>query len=176
MKTPQKQYLNSRVVKTNVGFLLSAISGTYQDSRMEIPSPVKLDDDLIVNAIHGTLRLTRSKEGILVQAQLTINVDNECSRCADTVVQDVDIEIEELFANADTTISEFSVGADANLDLAPLLRAETLIAMSQRILCRDDCKGLCATCGANRNYETCNCDQDVIDPRFAALKNLLARD
>jgi uncharacterized protein len=143
---------------------------------MDIPTPVKLDDDLIVNAIAGTLRLTRSKEGILVQAQLTINVNNECSRCADTVVQDVEVEIEELFASPPSSISEFSVGADGNLDLAPLLRAETLIEMSHRILCREDCKGLCATCGANHNYETCTCEQDKIDPRFAALKKLLAGD
>lgn len=175
MKTPPKQYLSNRVLRTNVGFLLSAPSGTYQDSRLDIPSAVRVDDDLLVDAIHGTLRLTRSKEGILVQAHLTIAVDNECSRCLDTVPQTVIVDVEELFAHPASGISEFGVGADAILDLAPLLRAEVLIEMSHRILCREDCQGLCPTCGANRNREACKCALDDIDPRLAVLKKLLTK-
>lgn len=175
MKTPPKQYLSHRVLRTNVGFLLSAPSGTHQDSRMDIPSPVRVSDDLVVNAISGTLRMTRSKEGILVQAQLTITVDNECSRCLDNIAQQVTVEVEELFAHPVSSISEFSVGADAILDLAPLLRAEVLIEMSHRVLCQQACQGLCPTCGANRNRERCECEQEIIDPRLAILKNLLAK-
>ena len=59
------------------------------------------------------------------------------------------------------------------LDLAPLLREEILIHTDKRILCKPDCKGLCPECGKNRNRETCDCEQDRIDPRFAALKDLL---
>jgi uncharacterized protein len=176
VKTPARQYLSNRVLKTNVGFLLSAGSGNYQDSRLDIPTPVKVADDLIVNSIDGDLRLTRSKEGILVQAHLTIQVDNECSRCLDTVTQDVALTVEELFAYPASPMSEFSVGADANLDLAPLLRAEVLIEMSHRILCRDECKGLCITCGTNLNHGICACGRDDIDPRLAVLKNLLSKE
>jgi uncharacterized protein len=175
MKTPPKQFLSSRVLKTNVGFLLSAPSGTHQDSRLDIPEAVRVDEDLFINAVSGPLRMTRSKEGILVQAALTVSVDNECSRCLDTVTQTVEVEIEELFAYPASDISEFSVGGDANLDLAPLLRAEVLIEMSHRILCREDCRGLCPTCGANRNRDECNCAQDEIDPRLAVLKKLLTK-
>lgn len=175
MKTPSRQYLNNRVLKINVGFLLSAGSGNYQDSRLDIPTPIKLADDLIVNAMEGALRLTRAKEGILVQAQLVINVNNECSRCLDTVNQDIELEVEELFAHPCSNITEFCVGADAVLDLAPLLRAEVLIEMAHKILCRDDCKGLCQTCGTNQNRETCQCAENQIDPRMAVLRDLLGK-
>ncbi len=175
MNTPPKQLLSSRVLKTNVGFLLSAPSGTHQDSRLDIPVAVRVDSDLIVNSISGPLRMTRSKEGILVQANLTISVDNECSRCLDTVMQTVELEIEELFAYPASDISEFSVGDDANLDLAPLLRAEVLIEMLHPMLCSEDCRGLCPSCGANRNREACQCAQDEIDPRLAVLKKLLTK-
>lgn len=176
MTTPLKHYLNGRVLRTNVGFLLSAPSGTHQDSRLDIPTPVRAGDDLIINAVSGPLRMTRSKEGILVQAQLSIAVDNECSRCLELVEQTVEVAIEELFVHPPSSISEFSVAADGNLDLAPLLRAEVLIAMSHRVLCQEDCQGLCPTCGINRNRETCRCADDNIDPRLLALKKLLADD
>ena len=175
MSTPPKSFLSSRVLRTNVGFLLSAPSGTHHDSRLDIPEPIRVDEDLVVNAISGALRMTRSKEGILVQAQLIVSVDNECSRCLDTVTQDVIVNVEELFAYPASNISEFSVGADANLDLAPLLRAEVLIEMSHRVFCREDCRGLCLTCGANLNRETCDCAQEDIDPRLAVLKKLLTK-
>jgi uncharacterized protein len=176
VKPTGRQYLTNRVFKINVGFLLSAGSGNFQDSRLDIPTAVKISDDLIVNAITGSLRLTRAKEGILVQSQLNINVDNQCSRCVDTVVQDVELEIEELFAHPETHTSEFAVGGDAILDLAPLLRDEILIEMSHKILCRPECKGLCPECGTNWNHETCNCADNHIDPRMAALKNLLNKN
>lgn len=175
MTTPSRQYLPTRVLRTNVGFLLSAGSGTYQDSRLDIPEAVKVSDDLFVNRIGGTLRLTRSKEGILVQADLSINVDNECSRCLDTVVQDIEVGIEELFAYPESPMTEFSVAPDANLDLAPLLRAEILIEMAHKILCRPECQGLCTLCGANLNQEPDHTHEAPIDPRFAALKQLLDR-
>jgi uncharacterized protein len=87
----------------------------------------------------------------------------------------VTVNVEELFAYPASNISEFSVGADANLDLAPLLRAEVLIEMSHRVFCREDCRGLCLTCGANLNRETCSCAQEEIDPRLAVLKKLLTK-
>jgi len=161
------------VFKVNVGFLLSAGSGNFQDSRFDIPSPVQISEDLIINAIEGELRLTRAKEGILVQATLAVLVDSECSRCLDVVEQAVDIQIEELLAHPPSDMTEFSIGGDAMLDLAPILRAEVLIANSHRVLCKDDCKGLCPECGTNLNHETCSCERGSIDPRLAKLKELL---
>lgn len=173
MKPTHNQHLTNRVLKINVGFLLSDGPGHSQDSRLDIPEPVRVAEDLVINRIHGTLRLTRTKEGILVQSKLTMGVDAECSRCLDTFERDLNVEVEELYMHPAPLASEFYVGADAILDLAPLLRAEALIQMSHPALCREDCKGLCPTCGANRNYETCDCETDTIDPRFAALKALL---
>ncbi|MBE7052990.1 MAG: DUF177 domain-containing protein [Ruminococcaceae bacterium] len=40
-------------------------------------------------------------------------------------------------------------------------------------VCKDDCKGLCHKCGKNLNDETCDCEDDDIDPRMAVLKNFL---
>lgn len=176
MKLPTPHFISNRVLKVNVGFLLSAGAGNYQDSRLDIPDPLRVADDLDVHSIEGTLRLTRTKEGVLVQARVTIIVDNICSRCLDVVQQAIDLDLEELYAHPPSSISEFGIGADAILDLAPLLRAEVLIEKSHKILCREDCLGLCPECGANLNHETCTCNTEQIDPRLARLKELLDRE
>ncbi len=173
MKSPSETYLNKRVLKLNVGFLLSQGPGASHDSRLDIPSPVRVDDDLTLDYVNGRLRLSRTKEGILVQSNLHVGTDNQCSRCLETISQDIQLDLEELYSHLSPVDTEFHVGADSNLDLAPLLRAEVLLAKSRPVLCQDDCKGLCPQCGANLNRERCQCDTDFIDPRLAKLKQLL---
>jgi uncharacterized protein len=59
------------------------------------------------------------------------------------------------------------------LDLADLAVEQVLLALPMRIVCDDDCAGLCPSCGANRNVEgACRCEPET-DPRWDALKNAL---
>lgn len=170
---PLHGYLSNRVLKINVGFLIADGPGNSQDSTIHIPDPVRVADDLIVHHIDGHLRLSRMKEGVLVQSKLVVGADNTCSRCLTPIAQQVPVHIEELYAHPPRPDAEFSVGADAVLDLSPLLRAEVLIATSHKVLCREDCKGLCPECGSDLNLETCQCDRERIDPRLARLRELL---
>ena len=174
MKSISAPPLSNRVLQINVGFLLSAGSGQYSDVSMEISDPVKISEELTAQEIQGVIRLTRAKEGILAQTDVIVHIERECSRCLDQFVHPVRVKVEELYAHPQPLEeTEFFIGQDAKLDLAPLLRAELLIALSQRAFCREDCKGLCATCGINLNHETCDCENEKIDPRMAKLKELL---
>ena len=58
------------------------------------------------------------------------------------------------------------------LDLAPLVHDALLLELPIAPLCRDDCAGLCAACGADLNEEACGCDQVAVDPRWEALEAL----
>ncbi len=165
-------YVHSRVLKINAGFLLGSGLGTTNDSRFDFPALI-VSDDLILEHLHGPLRMSRTTEGILVQAQLEAGVVDECYRCLDRVTKPVTIQIEELFTFDTTRTSEFSVLEDGVLDLAPLLRAEILIENARGFLCRPDCKGLCPTCGTNWNYNTCTCADEAVDPRLASLRKFL---
>ena len=60
-----------------------------------------------------------------------------------------------------------------SVDLRPAIREEWLLAVPAFALCREDCLGLCLTCGADRNTGACKC-APAIDPRWAALR--AARD
>lgn len=174
MNTYPVALLSSRVLRLNVGFLLSAGPGNIKDVPLDINEPVRIADDLISNRMAGTLRLSRTKEGILVQTDVMVYVNRECSRCLDDFEYAVAVQVEELYAHPrPLPDNEFFVGQDAKLDLASLIRAEVLIALSNQVFCREDCKGLCIHCGTNLNQETCHCADDFIDPRLAQLKALL---
>jgi DUF177 domain-containing protein len=174
VNTSSASLLSKRVLSLNVGFLLSAGPGNDKTVQLNISDAVRIADDLIANRITGQLRLSRTKEGILVQSKLDVAVNQECARCLETFEHIIPIEIEELYASPQPIgDTEFFVGQNAQLDLAPLLRAEVLIALSHRQYCREDCQGLCTYCGTNLNYENCECEAQAIDPRMAKLKELL---
>ncbi|WOC31060.1 MULTISPECIES: YceD family protein [Caproicibacterium] len=63
--------------------------------------------------------------------------------------------------------------ADGSLDLDRLLTEDILLELPTKFLCREDCKGLCPTCGKNLNDGPCGCSQHQIDPRLEVLKQLI---
>lgn len=165
-------YVSNRVLKINVGFLLADGPGHSHETIFDIPE-VRVADDLTLDYARGPLRLSRTKEGILVQGKLDVGITGECYRCLEAVTQNVTIALEELYNYPAQPGAELAVDEAANLDIAPLLRDEVLIITSRGFLCRDDCKGLCPNCGANLNEAPCDCDLSGVDPRLAQLRNLL---
>ena len=67
---------------------------------------------------------------------------------------------------------EVNVFSGDAIDLSDLVRDTILAAQPLSKLCKPDCRGLCAVCGANLNEGDCGCDRDVPDPRLAALRDL----
>ena len=60
------------------------------------------------------------------------------------------------------------------LDLSDVLRQYLLTSEPLKMLCRDDCQGLCPECGADLNMEKCNCTSTPVDPRWGTLTDLLS--
>ena len=67
---------------------------------------------------------------------------------------------------------EFSFYNGEEIDLTPLVREQALLALAERPLCGEDCRGLCPQCGANLNQDDCGCSPAGIDPRFSVLRTL----
>lgn len=171
MKHVSSGYVSNRVLKLNVGFVLAHGPGYTHETEFDVPA-VKVADDVDLRYLRGPLRLSRAKEGVLVQGTLRLGVEDECLRCLESVQREIVLDLEELFAYPPSSLLDFSIGEDANLDLAPLVRDEVLIADTQGVLCRPDCKGLCPGCGANLNDGPHQCDESI-DPRLAKLRELL---
>lgn len=117
-------------------------------------------------------------EGLYVSGTVQAHLVGECSRCLDPVEEDVDARLDELF----TYPEKVPAGAEEDdivtldgdeIDLAPLVHDTLAVNAAERPLCRPDCPGLCAQCGA-RLEDDPDHHHDVIDPRFAALQGLFA--
>lgn len=169
-------FVNNRVFKLNVGFLLAQGAGYRRDVTFELPR-VRVAEDLELDELVGELQLSRTSRGILVQGELETRVLAECSRCLALTAVPVILSLEELYTYppsadwADET--PYSVQETGILDLAPLLREEAVLAVPMGVLCRPDCAGLCPECGQNLNEGSCNCERDDIDPRLAILRERL---
>ncbi len=167
--SPDQHYVNRRVLKINVGFLLAEGVGYYRDMVIELPR-VQLDDDLTLDFLRGNLRFSRNSRGILVQGQLETHVLSECTRCLRPIFVPVKLEIEELFAFPPSGLVAFSVAETGILDLAPLVREEAILGVPMVALCRPDCAGLCPQCGHDLNEGPCECVRERIDPRLEILR------
>ena len=111
--------------------------------------------------------------GITVDGTVTAAWHGECRRCGGPVAGRMSARVRERFAPAGGTDRDeeaYPLEGD-ELDLEPLARDAVLLELPLAPLCADDCAGLCPTCGANRNTETCGC-APVGDPRWAALDAL----
>jgi uncharacterized protein len=135
------------------------------------------------NEIKGRVKLTRTNRGILVQGSLKTGVPLECSRCLKSFENPLTINIEEEYfpiidVNSGTALEipddpgSFMIDEHHILDLREAIRQNSLLAIPMKPLCREDCAGLCSQCGKNLNESTCDCNNEVIDPRWAKLAQL----
>jgi len=101
-----------------------------------------------------------------------------CDRCLGHFVEKQKHSFSEDFqrkdedGEEDAAVNYFSGDA---IDIADLVRDTVLAAQPLNNICRPDCRGLCPQCGADLNLGDCGCDRLVIDPRLAALQQLLKK-
>lgn len=58
------------------------------------------------------------------------------------------------------------------LDLEELILSDILLELPTKLLCKEDCKGLCPHCGCNLNHQSCDCNKAYHDPRWDVLNTL----
>ncbi|MCE5220437.1 MAG: DUF177 domain-containing protein [Clostridium sp.] len=110
---------------------------------------------------------------LILSAKIEANLEMICSRCLDTFIYPIDIDIEERFTtNRSTEDGEAIVVMDDVLDITEVVETSIISTLPIKRVCKDDCKGLCQECGCNLNYNACSCHKEDIDIRFEALKGL----
>ncbi len=118
---------------------------------------LRLSPDLELQDFSGVVRISRTPQGLVVQADFKGTSTMECVRCLVEFQQPLHAQFSELYAFNSRSVSESGliVPDDGNIDLAPLVREYMLLEVPIRPLCRPDCKGLCIICGADLNTEPC---------------------
>lgn len=140
----------------------------------------------VPGGIQYHLQLTNTGEGIVLSGEASCTAMTPCARCLEPAQVYVTGEVEGYYLLEEASeiegyeSDEFEVvSEDDTIDIAPAIMAAIVYATPYIILCKDDCKGLCVTCGANLNEGPCDCDPDnEIDPLnpFVALSGLTFDD
>jgi uncharacterized protein len=152
--------------------------GSQRKVQFEAPAPSELGVGMIGvpagSRIDLRLRLEAVMEGVLVSGTVTGPLVGECGRCLDPVASTIEVDLQELYAYPDSETTEDEAGRLVGdlLDLEPALRDAVVLALPLAPLCRDDCGGLCAVCGARRDDGDCGHDEAPVDPRWATLHDL----
>lgn len=140
---------------------------------------VKLVDDVREK---GTV--TRHIVETVVDGEIEAQIEIDCTRCLEPVHSSLQIPFTVSYTAPENYTEEketelhqgdldLAVSEDNEIDLKEVAREQILLNLPEQVLCREDCKGLCEKCGANRNLIDCKCDEKEIDPRWSALKDLI---
>ncbi len=121
----------------------------------------------------------RNTAGVLVMTgEIHTTIHGVCDRCASPFDREVSIPIDVVLVtqlsnedNEDEWV--FSLNGDS-ADLEDIVRTVFVLNLDSKLLCSPECKGLCCRCGKNLNEGPCSCQKEI-DPRFAALKQLLEK-
>lgn len=114
----------------------------------------------------------------VVYLDLNVNFDffGVCDRCAEDIEKSYSFELNKIIVprmeNDNDDFENYIVVENNVLDLDELVYEEIQLFLPIKMLCKDDCKGICQKCGKNLNEGDCDCKPDV-DPRMAALLQLL---
>ena len=132
------------------------------------PVPARVDGDLTV---------TRLASGMLFELHFSAEAFGPCQRCLEEARVSLDAGSREYHAHHPDPETEDEVTSPYLegdlLDVDHWAQDALVLAMPAKVLCRDDCAGLCPSCGQNLNDGSCTCTVEVHDERWAKLKDLL---
>ena len=134
----------------------------------------------VVEEHHGKHKIIQD---IRLRGKLDTSLEADCARCVEPVVHQVSREFDLLYRplGSDAGRDELSVtDAEAEIGyyegegllLEDAVREQVLLALPLKMICREDCKGLCPQCGQNLNEGACSCTAPIQDLRWSALKEI----
>lgn len=126
-----------------------------------------------------SLTVTHTEDQILkLEGNGHVTVCIPCSRCLEPVKVSLDINVDEKIdmklsdQERVEALDESCYIQNRELDTDKLLHNEILIRWPMRVLCKENCKGICSRCGANLNQGSCDCDTADLDPRMAVISDI----
>ncbi|WP_018249684.1 YceD family protein [Orenia marismortui] len=152
--------VNIESIKEDLGTQLTAQLDISLDEmsihgrQISFDNPAKLD-----------LTVINSNDQYIITGKVELLVELPCSRC----LEDFSMPLEFDF---DFQVDKSAVDND-HIDLSQEILDGIRLHLPMKAACREDCKGLCPSCGINLNEEECDCIMHKVDPRLAKLSKLL---
>ena len=114
---------------------------------------------------------------LFIKGSVDITVGIPCGRCLEEVPTQICFDIDKKLDITDNVLiddemeeNDYLIGLE--LDVEKLFYAEILVNWPMRVLCKEDCEGICNVCGMNLNKGSCDCQRTELDPRMAAIQDI----
>ncbi len=163
-----------RPFRINVGFIIHEEVGYTCEFPFEFEK-VRIDEDLDLQNFIGTIQVSRTPQGLLVQGNFSGKIMLECVRCLNEFSKPLVWNLTELYAFNEKSVSDSGliIPDDAQIDLELLIREYALLEIPINPICKPDCKGLCPVCGQDLNVADCGHHPPQDESPFSVLKKLL---
>jgi uncharacterized protein len=135
--------------------------------------------------LSGPLVITGQAENIAgeihIAGQLSATLHMRCSRCGAAFPLHLSLPFDEMYSSQNVVPDaagerDKHVFSGAAIDLTPEALRVLFGELPMKPLCREDCRGLCPFCGADKNLGQCACEDKLIDPRWEKLRDLLKNE
>ena len=161
--------------KLDLNFSQKVDTINYCDNSYKLLSPISIDG-----------KISTTNKGYYIDVDVNFTLLDNCSRCLEEVEVPIEYSIQGFLVKENFDESEFEdddafVYDGQDVNLVNIIEQTLDFELPTQVLCSEDCEGLCQGCGANLNKEDCSCDEitndeEIIDPRFAKLKDMFKND
>ena len=167
--------IRREIDKIDLNFSQKIDTINYCDNSYKLTSPINING-----------KVSNTNKGLYLDIDVDFTILDNCARCLDEVEVPIEYSIEGFLVKEGFDEEEFEeddafIYDGKELNLIDIIEQTLDFNIPARILCNDDCQGLCHECGANLNKQECSCsenanDEEIIDPRFAKLKDIFKND
>lgn len=133
------------------------------------PSDYDFSVDNISLNVFGNI--VKQDDTFILQAECKTVLYFECANCLKPIVYNLSFSVDEIFKNTEINEDQFQFIGKI-IDIKEAVYVNLIMNIPMKLVCADDCKGLCFKCGKNLNEGECNCDRVPKDPRFEAFYSL----
>ena len=141
----------------------------------------RLGDFPILQKSPVVLTITNQENKTLfIRGAVNVTLSIPCGRCLEEVPTQICFDIdkkldinESVLLDDEMEENDYLIGFE--LDVDKLVYAEILVNWPMKVLCKEDCEGICKVCGANLNKGDCGCQRTELDPRMAAIQDIFSK-
>lgn len=134
------------------------------------------DEAVFITPVSLEGEVIKEEDTYYIEGKGSVDVSMPCGRCLSPVTISIDFNLNEKFSSNASYDEEIETFSGDSIDLTSTVIRIILASLPMKVVCSEDCKGLCPVCGQNLNLKDCGCDTTYIDPRFESLRSLLKFD
>ena len=159
---------------------------SYEGKEKTYTQDIEMDEFQAPNGVYENkkkkpvvLKIRHEKDRKLeMEGTIRLSLMIPCDRCLQLVKNDFSLDVKASL-DMDQSDEERAEALDEQpyvsgnyLDVDQLVRNELLLNLPMKVLCNENCKGICNRCGANLNYESCSCEDSGLDPRMSVIQDI----